>query len=191
MSLLTIIDRTSRSLRLWLWVLLSGLVLTGINALVVNPLIVANIGVGIFDANPLLDRAEIAAAVPTLADDAWSGVVMFYVIDFVFPALFGLALAGGFAFGVRNLWPHAYEAGRLNLLMLVPFVAVLTDWGENIAALWLLGAYRPINESLLTMLVVFRTLKLAALGLAVICAAVGLVGIFASRSRRHAQQVGP
>ncbi|MDL2294422.1 hypothetical protein LJC60_07315, partial [Ruminococcaceae bacterium OttesenSCG-928-D13] len=58
-------------------------------------------------------------------------------IDFIFPLSYMLCYAGWIALLVKHISPK----GHLKLLLLVPILAMLFDWGENMGIIFMLVKY--------------------------------------------------
>ncbi len=186
-----LVDRISRSLLLWAAITVLALAVTACSAFIANAGAVRVSGTAVYDVNPLASRADLEAAVRALAGPARGSVTLFYTFDTVFPLLIGFSFAGAFAFGLRRLRPEAYEAGRFGSWILVPLVATLVDWAENVCALWLTTAYPPVDQTALTALVVVRWAKLVIMAVVAVCLAIGAAGLLAPRDRTAVSRTRP
>jgi len=137
------------------------------------------VGAQMFDFQNGLTVAEIFEQLPRYDEQSIALYKAFLFIDFYFPFFAGLVMAAAGAFAWRHLAPDLYvtiEARGLFALFLVP---TLFDWGENMMAIVVVGAYPDELTWAATLLVLCKLGKLttmmllqAIVGLSLVAAAV-------------------
>jgi hypothetical protein len=116
-----------------------------------------------FDMQNELTVEEVLAQLPHYTEASRRLYALFTVTDYVFPVLGGLFVASVGAFLLRHGLPSAYawlEARRGLVVFLLP---TLFDWLENVAALPVVFGAAPPSQSLATLLIVCKKLKLGSL----------------------------
>ncbi|MFQ5633716.1 MAG: hypothetical protein ACE5G3_00100 [Gammaproteobacteria bacterium] len=121
------------------------------------------VGAPMFDFQNDLTVEQIFAQLQHYDGQAHALYRAFLFVDFYFPFFAGLVLASAAAFAWRHLAPGFYEAIRNRALFALFLIPTLCDWGENTAAIIVVGAYPEELTWAATTLVVMKKCKLATM----------------------------
>jgi hypothetical protein len=120
-------------------------------------------GFPVFDTQNELTADQIMSQLPLYMGEARTAYLWFAVYDFVFPLIAALALALLWAWLLRTMtWQIGAMATHWNLPML-PFLATLADWGENIALLSVILGNQGTQAGAISAALLFKQLKLTML----------------------------
>ena len=130
-------------------------------------------GMPLLDETFLYTPAQVSATLTAYGADGRRAYIAFLVLDMLYPFFYIGALALLLAFTAPRLLP----AGRLaHPLLLIPVVAGIGDWLENVALLSLVLAY-PAGPAPLALLAAGITAtKLVLVTASLVLATVGVVG---------------
>lgn len=161
-----LVVRVSRSA--WLWTLSAVFAFGSLFFVFLNINVVFEeiVGAQMFDFQNALTSAQIFEQLPNYDERARALYKAFLFIDFFFPFFAGLVMAAAGAFAWRYLAPARYasiDSRGLFGLFLIPTVF---DWGENLSAMIVVGAYPDELAWAATLLVLFKKGKLATVILA-------------------------
>lgn len=120
-------------------------------------------GAPVLDTQNGLTVATLLEQLPLYRGAAYGAYLRFAAFDFVFPLVGALFLAVLWALLLR--WNRGRIAQRLLgwNLPLLPFLATLFDWLENVSVLLVISAASPPGQLLLNSVIVFKRLKLTSL----------------------------
>lgn len=120
-------------------------------------------GAPVFDTQNGLTVATLLEQLPLYRGAAYSAYLGFAAFDWIFPFVGSLFIAILWALLLR--WNHSRIAQRLLAahLPLLPFVATVFDWLENVTLLLVTGAASPPGQLLLNAVIVCKQLKLTSL----------------------------
>lgn len=152
----------------WLWILSAVIAFGSLYFVFLNINVVFEgiVGAQMFDFQNALTTEQIFAQLPNYDERARSLYSAFMFVDFFFPFFAGLTMAAAGAFAWRYLLPGMYasiDARGLFGLFLIP---TLFDWGENVSAIIVVGAYPDEFAWAASLLVMFKKGKLATVILA-------------------------
>lgn len=117
----------------------------------------------VFDTQNDLTKEGLLVELPLYVGEARTAYLNFAAYDFVFPLIAAFSLAILWAWLLKTMtWRVGTIALRWNLPVLV-FLATLFDWGENIALLSMILSNGTIGDSGISMVLLFKRLKLAML----------------------------
>lgn len=168
-----LIIRISKS---WQWTLglflLTGACLAGLTNLGGESFEAKSGGHQAFDLQNNLTSTQVYEQLATWTDAAKQAYYAFAAVDFVFPLVAGLFLAGVIAFALRHGIPAAYDWLVARRLLPVLMLGTLFDWFENLFALTAVSSYPAEMPAVAGGLVLAKQLKLACVfgfqGLAVL-----------------------
>lgn len=148
-------------------------------------------GVPVFDTQNDLTVETLVQQLPLYTGSAYAAYLRFAAFDWLFPFVGALFLALVWTLLLRlNSGRIAQILLRWNLPLL-PFLATLFDWAENITLLLVTGANTQPGPFLLSAAVVCKRLKLASLqvisALSLLLTALLIAQIVADRWRKSAQ----
>lgn len=110
---------------------------------------------------------EITAVFNTLGQEGLNVWGQAHMLDFLFPLTYMFAMAFGLNMELRSLFPDS----KAKLLVLIPLLAGIADYVENILVLTQIAAYPGLSELVIVIASAVTSLKWILLG-------VGFVIIF-------------
>jgi hypothetical protein len=119
------------------------------------------VGAPMFDFQNGLTVAQVFEQLPGYDERAIALYHAFLFVDFYFPFFAGLVMASAGAFAWRHLAPRVYEALDSRSLFVIFLVPTLFDWGENLFAIAVVGAWPERLGWAATLLVLCKKGKLA------------------------------
>jgi len=135
------------------------------------------VGAQMFDFQNDLTVAQIFAQLKFYDDNIRALYKAFLFVDFYFPFFAGLTLAAAAAFAWRFLAPSFYDNFNARNLFALFLIPTLFDWGENVSAIVVVGAYPDELTWAASMLVLFKKGKLATVMLLNAITGISLVAV--------------
>jgi hypothetical protein len=156
-----LVIRTSRSA--WRFLAVTGIAVIAITLLnrIGKAFPAAAGGAAPFDLQNGLTSGEVVAQLAGYTELARWMYYVFTMIDYVFPFAAGLSLAAAGAFALRNGFPAVYQAFEQRRLFPLFLLGTAFDWCENVAALAAIWSYPGDVQTIATLLVIAKRLKLA------------------------------
>jgi hypothetical protein len=114
-----------------------------------------------FDLQNGLTSAQVVTQLAGYTELARWMYYVFTMIDYVFPFAAGLSLAAAGAFALRKGFPAVYQACEQRRLFPLFLLGTVFDWCENVAAVTAIWTYPGDVQTIATLLVIAKRLKLA------------------------------
>ena len=133
------------------------------------------VGAQMFDFQNNLTTTQIYEQLQNYTEETFALYYAFLFIDFYFPFFAGLVLAAAAAFSWRYLMPARYERIKARNLFALFLLPTLFDWGENLFAITVVGAYPDMLQWAASGLVLCKKAKLATVMLANLVTGLSLV----------------